>query len=119
MKEDVNSNTLSEKVIMKAMKDKAFRKELIANPNAVIAKELGMAVPEGVSIKVVEDTQTELHLVLPAMNGGGGAISDSDLDKVSGGAICTFVSGGNISGGGDGKQPPVTCLNCTTSRIVF
>ncbi len=103
------------RIVNKALKDEGFKKELMANPNAAIAKELGITIPAGICIKVVEDTQTEVHLVLPAMIGGGGAISDSDLEKVSGGGGCGGVSGN--FGGEVTKPPMIQCSNCTNPPL--
>jgi hypothetical protein len=54
----------------------------LANPNAAIEKELGVKLPAGIKIKVVEDTASEVHLVLPeASRANKGELSDTDLNK--------------------------------------
>ena len=45
------------KVIAKAWSDTAFKSRLLSNPKAVLI-EAGVEVPAGVSVKVVEDTET-------------------------------------------------------------
>jgi hypothetical protein len=61
---------LQRRVIERAWRDEKFRKELIHNPNAVLSRELATvnptaAIPEGVKIKVVEETPSLFYLVLP------------------------------------------------------
>jgi hypothetical protein len=53
------------KIIAQAMKDKVFRQQLLSSPVAVLERELGISLPEGVNIQVHEETSTTLHLVLP------------------------------------------------------
>jgi hypothetical protein len=44
-------------------------------------------VPAGVTVKIVEDSSSVVHLVLPALAPAQkGALSEADLEKVSGGA---------------------------------
>lgn len=52
-------------LITRALKDEDFRKELIANPKAVIENELGTKLPEDLEIKVLEETEDTVYMVLP------------------------------------------------------
>ena len=72
------------RVIGQAMSDPAFRKRLLADPAGTL-RSAGVEVPEGVTIEVVEDTATRVHLVLPAR---ANETLDSDLDFVVGGERC-------------------------------
>lgn len=74
-----------DKIIKKALTDSAFKKALLADPNAAIEKELGEKMPDGAKVVVLEDKADTVHLVLPVIRGTG-QLSDDDLDKVSGGA---------------------------------
>ncbi|HEX2817407.1 MAG TPA: NHLP leader peptide family RiPP precursor [Phenylobacterium sp.] len=78
MSNTVDSQT---RVIGQAMSDPAFRKRLLADPAGTL-KGAGVEVPEGVTIQVVEDTGTKVHLVLPAH---ADEILDIDLDRAVGG----------------------------------
>ena len=55
----------SQRLLARAMKDEAFRQELLANPKAVLEHELGITIPPGLTIQVHEETPTTVHLVLP------------------------------------------------------
>ncbi len=51
-------------VITKAWSDPAFKKQLLADPAAALSAE-GVVIPLGVTVKVVENTDKLVHLVLP------------------------------------------------------
>ena len=52
-------------VVEKALKDPKFRAELLKSPKAVIMKETGATIPESLTVKVVEDTASVVHFVVP------------------------------------------------------
>ena len=69
-------------MVEKATVDKEFRDRLLADPKAAIGDELGLAVPESLSIEVHEESPETAHLVLPP----DGNLSEGELGKVAGGA---------------------------------
>jgi hypothetical protein len=52
-------------LITRALKDEAFKQELLANPKAVVEKELGTKLPEELGINILEETEDTLYMVLP------------------------------------------------------
>jgi hypothetical protein len=76
-------------LISKAMADEAFKRELISNPKAVIAREIGQELPEDVEIEVLEPTPKKLYLVLPLKVESEEIpteeLSDKELEAVAGG----------------------------------
>ena len=70
-------------IIAKAWSDPAFKAKLLADPHAAL-EELGVAVAAGKTVKVVENADRHLHLVLPPKPAG--ALSEEALDHVAGGA---------------------------------
>ena len=70
-------------IVARAWRDPVFKEALLADPRAAL-RAAGVALPDGIEIVAHEDTAERLHIVLPAESGG--AISDSLLDKVAGGA---------------------------------
>jgi hypothetical protein len=75
-------------LIAKASGDPAFRSQLLSDTPAALATA-GLRAPPGVTVKVVEDNDTLVHLVLPPASE---ALSDSDLSAAAGGA--TVAGGG-------------------------
>jgi len=53
------------KIQLKAAKDLVFRQHLIARPKAMMEKELGLSLPESLSIEVIETTENNLVLLVP------------------------------------------------------
>jgi hypothetical protein len=77
---------LEAQLFERAAKDAAFRQALMEDPNATIERELGVTLPAGVSLTMVEETATSRYLVLPpAPRGVGGELSDAELEAVVGG----------------------------------
>jgi Nitrile hydratase, alpha chain len=66
-------------LITRALKDEEFKQELIANPKALIEKELGAKLSEDLEIKVLEETENTLYLVLPCNPYEG--ISEEELQS--------------------------------------
>jgi hypothetical protein len=60
-----NRTELEARLIARAWQDEAFKQQLFDDPRAAIATETGRAVPEGIEIRVVEETATVRYLVLP------------------------------------------------------
>jgi len=83
------SMDLEAKLIEKAMADEAFKRELMSNPKAAIAKELGQELPTELEFEVLEQTPTKLYLVLPmsesAENSPNEELAEEQLEAVAGG----------------------------------
>lgn len=71
-------------VVAKAHRDPEFRARLLAEPRAAVAEVLGVDLPEGVTITVVEQAPAEAVIVLPAAVADG-AVADEELAAAVGG----------------------------------
>ncbi len=76
---------LEDRLIARATTDNAFRQLLLRDARVAIRQELGITVPDGVQVRVHDETPTELHLVLPAPRTD--ELSDRELDQVAAGYI--------------------------------
>jgi len=76
---------LEERLLAKAMKDEEFRRLLLWDPKTTVEKELGIALPGTMKIKVVEEKEGEVCLVLPASAHPDGEIAVEELEGVAGG----------------------------------
>ena len=75
-------------LVQRSLQDESFRQMLLDDPKAAVEQELGTQLPEGVEVRVVEESAQTIYLVLPSATavGEGGEISDRDLEAVAGGA---------------------------------
>jgi hypothetical protein len=70
----------------RAAKDPVFRQELLADPKGVLARELGVALPDFLQVQELEETPTSVYLVLPvAQLSAGVELSDEQLEAAAGG----------------------------------
>ena len=81
-------------IMTKAMRDPAFKAQLLSDPHAAL-KGAGFAVRDGMTIKVIENTESQVHIVLPASHV---KLSNADLDKVAGGIDWVGWAGGVVGG---------------------
>jgi hypothetical protein len=72
-------------IVAKAWADETFKNRLLSNPSAVF-QEVGLDVPRGVQVRVVENTDQIVHLTLPA-NPNTDELSENELEGVSGGIL--------------------------------
>jgi nitrile hydratase alpha subunit len=82
MKYEENARKI-EKIIAKAWMDEGFKQRLLSDPAASL-KEEGVEIPPGVEVRIVEDTDSVQHLVLP-MKPSSKELSDEQLVAVAGG----------------------------------
>lgn len=82
-------------LIEKAWSDEKYKQRLINNPREVVNELLReedptFEIPEGCSVKVLEETQTELILVIP-QNPDDIELDEADLENVADGKCSAFV----------------------------
>jgi hypothetical protein len=70
-------------IITRAQEDAGFRDQLKAEPRAALKALLGVEIPSAMTVSVLEDTPTHLHIVLPADD----TLSDEALEQVAGGGL--------------------------------
>jgi hypothetical protein len=70
------------KIVARAWTDESYRTRLKEDPRAAVAEETGIAVPETVTIEVLEETPEKAYLVIPVRRV---ALADGELDVAGGG----------------------------------
>jgi hypothetical protein len=76
-------------LVQRSLQDEEFRQRLLEDPRAVVEQELGTRLPEGVQVRVVQESADTIYLVLPSASpiGEGGELSDEALESVAGGDV--------------------------------
>ena len=69
-------------LVARAWQDEGFKQRLLSDPKGALA-EHGIEVPESHEVRVVENTDQVVHLVLPQRPRD---LSDDQLDQVAGGS---------------------------------
>jgi hypothetical protein len=80
------------RLVERSLQDEEFRQRLLDDPKGTLEQELGRGLPEGVQVRVVEETPDTIYLVLPsasALGGQGGSLSEEELEAVAGGGDAT------------------------------
>ena len=74
-------------IVQKSMEDEDFRQRLLDDPKGTLERELGSALPQGVGVRVAEESTDTIYLVLPSASavGEGEELSDQELEAVAGG----------------------------------
>jgi hypothetical protein len=72
------------RVINKCWHDKEFKRRLLADPVKVLEAE-GISLSNGVAVRVFEDTENVMHLVLPPDATGQSASTDDSVKASAGG----------------------------------
>ena len=86
-------------LIKKAWADDSVKNELITNPKALLAKEMGLdSLPDSVNVKVLEEDENTLYLVIPK---NPGTIEEGDADasvdeELSEDALKAVAGGDNV-----------------------
>ena len=80
-----------QKVHRRAHSDPAFKARLLSDPITAL-HEAGVPIPQGVTIKILEDAETVRHLVLP-LPAPDGELSDAALEDVAGGTGLSHTNG--------------------------
>src|SRR5262245_54676255 len=81
-------------IVAQAWADENFKRRLLAEPAAVL-KEHGIAMPPGVQVKVVENTDQVRYLTLPVHPVGD--LSEAELDRVAGGITGPGLFGAGVA----------------------
>jgi hypothetical protein len=68
------------RVINKSWDDPEFKRRLLADPVNVLRAE-GVHLPDGLRVRVIEDTEKLLHLVLPNAQGAKSVTGQSQVAK--------------------------------------
>ena len=79
------------RLIQRSLEEEEFRQRLLDDPKGALEQELGSALPEGIQVRVVEESADTIYLVLPSASRVGqvGEVTDRELEAVAGGEDST------------------------------
>jgi hypothetical protein len=92
---NANVKELQKQITTRAAKDEAFRRELVADPKAVLSRELTKldpsitVLPPNLKVQLVEEDSNTIYLMLPKVKTAASReLADEELAAVAGGASC-------------------------------
>lgn len=94
-----------QQIVTRAVEDSTFRKSLVSDPKATLAKEYGVTIPANADVRVFEESANSFYVVLPApVAESGSELTEDQLEAVAGGWFVqlawTLVCFGNGNPGG-------------------
>jgi hypothetical protein len=95
-------------LIKRGLEDDVFRQQLLADPKAIIEREIGRQLPEEVRVVAVEETADTIYLVLPYRSTDdheSGELSDQELQGVAGGVLWGSDTANDNTCAGDCSDP--------------
>lgn len=88
---DVNSTRkeIEDELIKRCWEDDDFKNKLLADSKTVVEGLMGDKLPPGFSITVHEESQNQIHIVIP-VRPDFRKLSDDDLEKVTAGFVSDY-----------------------------
>lgn len=84
MSPTISRGQMQDLLIRFAAQDARYRQALIDDPKGLIEKQFGIFIPD-LQVRAVVDTADTLHVIVPYV-AGSGELSETDLERVAGGA---------------------------------
>ncbi len=81
-----SGDQMLQQIVEKSALDEEFRRALIADPKSTISEELGVTIPESMTIKIHESDMQTVHLALPP----DPHITEEQLEAISAGLCCCW-----------------------------
>ena len=70
-------------LVVNSVKNNQLKQQLITDPKGILARECGIELPEEMNVKVIENSESSMHYIIPS--GNIGELSDKELKQVAGG----------------------------------
>ena len=81
-----SGEAMLQQIAEKSALDEDFRQALLTNPKATISQELGIDIPESMTIKVHQSDMQTVHVALPPDPN----ITEEQLEAISAGLCCCW-----------------------------
>ncbi len=93
----VTRGQLLDLIVERAGDDSRYYDALMTDARSLISRELGIAIPSSITIKVLKERPDTYYIILPCRRTEDSELSDSDLERVSGGIFDKGCTGNVLS----------------------
>ena len=81
-----SGDEMLQQIVERSALDEDFRQALLADPKTTISEELGITIPESMTVEVHESDMQTVHLALPPDPN----ITEEQLEAISAGLCCCW-----------------------------
>ena len=81
-----SGDEMLQRIVEKSTLDTEFRQKLLSDPKTAIGEELGITIPDSMTVEVHESDMHTVHLALPPDPN----ISEEQLEAISAGLCCCW-----------------------------
>lgn len=81
-----NGDEMLQQIVQRSALDADFKRQLLADPKPTISEELGITIPDSVTIRVHESDMQTVHLALPP----DANLTEEQLEAISAGLCCCW-----------------------------
>ena len=81
-----SGDEMLQQIVEKSALDSDFRQQLIADPKTTISEELGITIPDSMTVKIHESDMQTVHVALPPDPN----MTEEQLEAVSAGLCCCW-----------------------------
>ena len=82
----LSENEARQHLAKKALENDEFRSRLMTDPKGTLKQEIGISLPENVTLHVHSESATDIHMVLPRTD-----LTREELEQVRGGWDGSFA----------------------------
>src|SRR5262245_30133749 len=95
----MNRWQVEQKIVIKALKDPAFKKKLMSKPKEAVRecvtplsqKVVDVSLFDKINIRIVEEKKDEWVLTMPYLQAATGTLTDAELEKTASGTVTTLA----------------------------
>lgn len=81
-----SGDEMQQLIVEKSAMDADFRAQLLADPKTAISQELGITIPESITVKIHQSDMQTVHLALPPDPN----MTEEQLEAISAGLCCCW-----------------------------
>jgi hypothetical protein len=101
MPENLTRGEIQDLLMKFSKSNPKYREALLKNPKLVVEGQMAGKIPDGITVKAMEETPNTIYVIVPYVPKPGAELSDRELEAVAGGKGLGSIGGaiGTMFGG--------------------